>query len=78
MKRDELNKKVAEELKRIPRGSFDQNMLRAYYNAMRRHDLSLSPACPARDTLVRAVELIRKGKPDFLPTYDRDFFQIWN
>lgn len=74
MKRDELNKKVTEELRHIPRGSFDQNMLRAYYNAMRRHDLSLNPALPAKDTLIGAVELIRKDKPDFLPIYDKQFF----
>ena len=74
MKRDELNKKVTKELKHIPRGSFDQNMLRTYYNAMRRHDLILNPALPAKDTLIRAVELMRKDKPDFLPVYDRDFF----
>ena len=37
MKKEELNRKVIEELQHIPRGSFDQNMLRAYYNGMRRH-----------------------------------------
>ncbi len=74
MKRDELNKKVTEELQHIPRGSLDQNMLRAYYNGMRRHDLSLTPALPAKDTLIRAIEILRKDKPDFLPMYDRDFF----
>ena len=76
IKRDELNKKVTEELKHIPRGSFDQNMLRAYYNGMRRHDLSLNPALPAKDTLIRAVELMRKDKPSLLPIYDKDFFRV--
>jgi len=76
VKRDELNRKVTEELKHIPRGSFDQNMLRAYYNGMRRHDLSLNPALPAKDSLLKAIETVRKDKPDFLPIYDRDFFGI--
>jgi len=76
MKRDELNKSVAEELKHIPRGSFDQNMLRAYYNGIRRHDLSLNPVVPAKDSLLKAIETMRKDKPDFLPVYDRDFFQL--
>ena len=53
MKSDELNKKVTEELKHIPRGSFDQNMLREYYNGMRRNDLSLNPVVPAKDTVIR-------------------------
>ena len=74
MKRDELIRKVAEELKHIPKGSFDQNMLRAYYNGMRRHDLSLNPAFPAKDSLLKAIHTVRKDKPDFLPIYDRDFF----
>lgn len=76
MKRDELNKKVSEELKHIPRGSLDQNMLRAYYNGMRRHDFSLNSAFQAKDTLIRAIEIVRKDKPDFLPIYDRDLFHI--
>ncbi len=74
MKREELNKTIAEELKHIPRGSFDQNMLRMCYNGMRRHDLSLNPACPARHTLIRAIETMKKDKPDFLPMYDGKFF----
>lgn len=71
---EELNKKVAEELKHIPRGSFGQNMLRAHYNAVRRHDLSLNPALPATDTLLKAIKIVRKDMPDFLAMYDRDFF----
>lgn len=74
MKKDELNRKVTQELKYIPRGSFDQNMLREYYNGMRRHDLSLNSACPAKNTLLEAIKAVRKDKPTFLPTYDKDFF----
>ena len=76
MKRDELNKKVTEELRHIPRGSFDQNMLREYYNGMRRHDLSLNPVVPVKDSLLKAIETVKKDKPYFLPIYDRNFFQI--
>ena len=75
MKRDELNKKVTDELKHIPRGSFDQNWLREYYNGMRRHDLILNPALPAKDSLLKAIEIVRKDKPDFLPIYDKEFFR---
>ena len=75
MKRDELNKKVTEELQHIPRGSLDQNMLRACYNGIRRHDLSLNPVLPAKDSLLKAIEIVRKDKPDFLPIYDGEFFR---
>jgi hypothetical protein len=78
MKKAELIRKVAEELKHIPRGSFDQNMLRATYNASRRHDLSINPEFPAKDSLRTAIEIARKDKPNFSPIYDRDFFGIWS
>ena len=76
MKRDELNNKVAEELKHIPhiKGDLQQNFFRSRYSGMRRHDLSLNPALPAKDTLVRAIETVTKDKPDFSPIYDTDFF----
>jgi len=64
-------------LKHIPhfdRGS-DQNMFRVYYNSMRRHDLSQNSALPAKDTLIKAIDAMRKDKPDFKPIYDRNFFE---
>ena len=78
MKREEMRKKINEELKYIPRGfkGSDQNYFRLYYNGMRMTDLSRNPASPAKDTLIKAVEAIKKNEPDFLPIYDRDFFCI--
>ncbi len=74
MKRNEMRKKINEELKHIPRASFSQNMLREYYNGMRMTDLSQNSACPAKETLIKVVEAMKKDKPDFLPIYDREFF----
>lgn len=76
MKRDELNKKVAEELKHIPhiKGDLQQNFFRSRYSGMRRHDLSVNPAFPAKDSLRTAIEIARMDKPNFSPIYDRDFF----
>jgi hypothetical protein len=37
-------------------------------------DLGRNPASPAKETLMRAVETMRKDKPDFSPIYDRGFF----
>jgi hypothetical protein len=30
---------------------------------------------PAKETLVRSIETVREDKPDFLPIYDKEFFQ---
>ena len=78
MKREEMRKKINEELEYIPRSfrGSDQNILREYYNGMRMTDLGQNPAYPAKETLMKALEAIRKNKPDFLPIYDRDFFHI--
>ena len=79
MKREELTRKVSEELRHIPRSIIrgsSQNMLRACYNGIRRHDLSLNPASPAKASLPKATEVVSKNDPDFSPVYDRDFFQI--
>jgi len=76
MKREEMRKKINEELKHIPRSfkGSDQNYFRLYYNGMRMTDLGRNPASPAKETLSRAVEKMRKDKPDFSPIYDRGFF----
>jgi len=78
MQRDELNRKVTEELKHIPhiKGDLQQNFFRSRYSGMRRHDLSLPPVVPAKDSLLKAIETLRKDKPDFLTIYDREFFRI--
>lgn len=76
MNRSKRNRKVAEELKYIPQGSDYQNMLRAGYHNMRRHELSRKPASSAKDTLLRAIETVRKDNRDFLPMYDKEFFRV--
>jgi hypothetical protein len=74
--RSQRNKKVAEELKYIPQGSAFQNMLRADYHNTRRRELGRNPALTAKDTLMRAIETVKKDQPDFLPMYDKDFFRV--
>jgi len=78
MKREQMRKKVNEELKHIPRSfkGSNQNMLREYYNGMRETHLSRNPALSANDSLLKAIEALRMNHPDFLPIYDRDFFHI--
>lgn len=76
MKRDEMNRLVSKELEHIPRGVSRQNLFRATYNMIRRHDLAENPATLARESLRRALERNRQTFPGFLPVYDREFFQI--
>jgi hypothetical protein len=74
--RSQRNKKVTEELKYIPQGSAYQNMLRAGYHNTRRRELGQNPELTAKDTLLRAIEAVKKDQPDFLPMYDKDFFRV--
>ena len=77
MKREEMRKEINEELRHIPRSfkGSNQNMLREYYNGMRMTALSRNPATPAKDTLIRAIEQLKKTHPEFCPSYDKSFFE---
>jgi hypothetical protein len=65
---------VNEELKQIPQGSIYQNMLRAEYHNIRRHELIRKPGLPAKNSLMSAIQIVRQDKADFLPIYDKGFF----
>ena len=74
MNKSKRNRMVTEELKQIPQGSASQNMLRAGYHNIRRHELIRNPELPAKNSLMRAIQIVRQDKADFLPEYDKDFF----
>ncbi len=76
MKREEMNRKVANEIKHIPRikGNLEQNLFRSGYNAMRRHDLAENPRVSPSISFGKVLEQFRRTDPGFLPIYDRDFF----
>ena len=77
MKKEKMNAMVNEELSHIPKGSisaFPQRKLRLEYNMQRRHDLAENPYTPARESLLSAIERVKKNHPDFVPSFDRDFF----
>ena len=76
MKKEEMNAKVDEELKHIPHhltGS-PQNHLRITYNGMRRRDLAHNPSTSRHQSLIAALEAFRISYPQFIPSYDKDFF----
>lgn len=76
MKRDELNRRLREELARIPRGDYSQNVLRAIYNMQRRSDLARDPRTTSGASLSEAIRFIRKDEPSFEPSIDRAYFGI--
>ena len=77
MKREEMRKKINEELRHIPRSfrGSNQNWLREYYNGMPMTDLSQNSASPAKDTLIKATEQVKKTNLEFSPLYDKGFFE---
>ena len=74
MNKSKRNRMVNDELKQIPQGSTYQNMLRAGYHNIRRHELIRNPELPAKNSLMSAIQTVKQGKPDFLPIYDKGFF----
>lgn len=79
MKREKMNTIVNEELGHIPKGPITaspQRMLRAAYNMRRRHDLGKNPYALAKESLLSAIEAVKKDNPDFVPSFDRDFFGL--
>jgi len=78
MKKIQMESQIKEDLKHIPRGSTNspQNYLRLYYNSMRRVDLSQDISIPKSFTLRRVVEQLRKSHPEFVPSFDQEYFDI--
>lgn len=71
-----MTKLVNDELLHIPKvyNSIEQSHLRSIYNAMRRHNLTLSKT--KEETLLSCIESVRKDKPSWQPLYDRNFFEV--
>jgi len=76
MKREEMEQKVANEIKHIPhiKGNLEQNLFRSGYNMMRRHDFAQNPAIPPSLSFGKVLEEVRRTNPSFLLIYKRDFF----
>ena len=64
------NAQIALELEAIPRGRFEQNVLRAVFQNYRANDLGRKaeyPGSTVEETIVRAVALVRDVWPAFEP-----------
>lgn len=67
------NTRVAEEIRALPRGRFEQNVLRAVFQNMRANDLGKNPEVPeatVEDTVLRAVAFMRANFRTFEPHID--------
>lgn len=65
--------RVAEEIRALPRGRFEQNVLRAVFQKMRANDLGKSPEVPGvtvENTVLRAVAFMRANFATFEPHID--------
>jgi hypothetical protein len=71
------NLQIEEDLKHIPRGikGSPQNMLRLYYQDVRKHDITKT-AKTKEDTLRELLVRMKKEYPDFQPEYDHDYFKL--
>ncbi len=78
MRRQELDKKVAQELDRIPRDTDNdaQMELRMLYNMHRRRGLTSDPSIPARESLRKAIAVVGRDYPGAPLEYDREFFGL--
>lgn len=67
------NARIAVELEAIPRGRFEQNVLRAVFQNTRANDFGRRaehPGSTVEETLSRAVALVRAHWPAFEPHID--------
>lgn len=67
------NARIAAEINALPRGRFEQNVLRAIFQNMRANDLGRHPEFPGstlEETILRAVAFLRPNFPGFEPHID--------
>lgn len=74
MKREQMDRELREDFARIPRGDYDQNVLRAVYNMQRRSDLAHNPGRSRGASLDEAIRFVRKDSPSFEATFNRAYF----
>jgi hypothetical protein len=75
-KLNKMRNQVKEELRHIPRGDLDQNMLRHAYWVGRMHSLGKKARkeISKEEVVIKAAKLIKKDNPNFCPKYDEKFF----
>ena len=76
MNKAEMIRIINADLEHIPKikNNVSQNLLRYYYNSMRRHNLATTNKSK-EDTLKECVEIVKQNDPTFQPLYDRRYFK---
>jgi hypothetical protein len=69
-----LRERVKEDLKHIPRGSRTQNYFRQMYSQKRMEDVSKSSKTK-EETFKEIWDSCRKIEAEFIPEYDKTYFQ---
>lgn len=67
------NKQIATEIEALPRGRFEQNVLRAVFQNMRANDLGRRPVHPGatvEETILRAIQFLHTHLNVFEPHID--------
>ncbi|MGA2791019.1 MAG: hypothetical protein ABSF00_09650 [Candidatus Bathyarchaeia archaeon] len=70
-----MREKVEKELQHIPRGTFEQNMLRGFFQSLRMNSLGKNAQYHSKeDVLNGSIAALKKQYPNFEPEYDKDSF----
>lgn len=68
---------VKDEISHIPRGNASQNELRMFYWPLRMNSLGKKAEASKtkEEILIEAINAVQKTHPEFVPKYDKEFFQ---
>jgi hypothetical protein len=70
-----MRETVEKELEHIPRGTFEQNMLRGFFQSLRMNSLGKKPQYRTKEEVLNAsIAALKKQYPKFEPQYDKAFF----
>lgn len=71
-----MREKVEKELEHIPRGTFEQNMLRSFYQSLRMNSLGKNAQYHSKEEVLEvSIAALKKQYPKFEPEYSKDFFK---
>lgn len=74
-KLNQMKERVKSELTHIPRGDFEQNLVRMYYWSLRMRSLKGGTEQKTKKLVLNeCIENVQKTNPNFKAQYDKEFF----
>ena len=71
-----MRETVEKELEHIPRGTFEQNMLRGFFQSLRVNSLGKKAQYHSKEEVLGvSIAALKKQYPKFEPEYDKAFFK---